>query len=115
MATERLTVVRVPGNGAEDVLIGPKGHVWTATEDGSVFQLTPDGRLVERVATTGGRPLGLELLGDGRVLVCDADGTPAAVRLLQTIARADGGRIVRSTSDWAWRRRPAVLGGVPAA
>ena len=51
----------------------------------------------------------------GPVLVCDADGTPAAVRLLQTIARADGGRIVRSTSDWAWRRRPAVLGGVPAA
>ena len=53
MATERLTVVRVPGNGAEDVLIGPKGHVWTATEDGSVFRLTPDGHLVERVATTG--------------------------------------------------------------
>jgi sugar lactone lactonase YvrE len=73
MATERLTVVRVPGNGAEDVLIGPKGHVWTATEDGSVFRLTPDGHLVERVATTGGRPLGLELLGDGRILVCDGD------------------------------------------
>ncbi len=73
MATERLTVVRVPGNGAEDVLIGPKGHVWTATEDGSVFRLTPDGHLVERVATTGGRPLGLELLGDGRILICDAD------------------------------------------
>ena len=51
MATERLTVVRIPGNGAEDVLIGPKGHVWTATEDGSVFRLTPDGHLVERVAT----------------------------------------------------------------
>jgi sugar lactone lactonase YvrE len=73
MATERLTVIRVPGTGAEDVLIGPKGHVWTATEDGSVFRLTPDGHLVERVATTGGRPLGLELLGDGRILVCDAD------------------------------------------
>ena len=73
MATDRLTVVRVPGNGAEDVLIGPKGHIWTATDDGSVFRLTPDGHLVERVATTGGRPLGLELLGDGRVLVCDAD------------------------------------------
>ena len=55
MATDRLTVVRVPGNGAEDVLIGPKGHIWTATDDGSVFRLTPDGHLVERVATTGGR------------------------------------------------------------
>ena len=71
MATERLTVVRVPGTGAEDVLIGPKGHVWTGTEDGSIFRLTPDGHLVERVTTTGGRPLGLELLGDGRILVCD--------------------------------------------
>ena len=73
MATERLTVVRVPGTGAEDVLIGPKGHVWTGTEDGSIFRLTPDGHLVERVTTTGGRPLGLELLVDGRILVCDAD------------------------------------------
>jgi acyl-CoA thioester hydrolase len=52
---------------------------------------------------------------DGLVLPCGADGTPSAVRLLQTIARSDGGRILRSTSDWAWRRRPAVLGGVPAA
>ena len=65
--------MRVPGTGAEDVLIGPKGHVWTGTEDGSIFRLTPDGHLVERVTTTGGRPLGLELLGDGRILVCDAD------------------------------------------
>ena len=72
MATERLTVVRIPGHGAEDVLIGPKGHVWTGTDDGSIFRLTPDGHLVERVTTTGGRPLGLELLRDGRILVCDA-------------------------------------------
>jgi acyl-CoA thioester hydrolase len=42
-------------------------------------------------------------------------GVPRGVRLLQTIARRDGGRIMRSTSDWVWRRRPAVLGGVPEA
>jgi acyl-CoA thioester hydrolase len=43
----------------------------------------------------------------------DADGVPRAARLMQTIARRDGGRIMRAASDWVWRRRPAVLGGVP--
>ncbi|MFN8604134.1 MAG: thioesterase [Candidatus Binatia bacterium] len=45
----------------------------------------------------------------------DATGAPRGLRLLQTIARSDGSRILRSTSDWLWRRRPAVLGGVPEA
>lgn len=72
MATDRLTVVRVPGSGAEDVLVTPNGRIWTGTDDGSVFRVSPDGRLVERVGQTGGRPLGLELLPDGRVLICDA-------------------------------------------
>lgn len=43
----------------------------------------------------------------------DEAGVPGAVRLLQSITRADGGRIMRAASDWVWRRRPAVLGGVP--
>ena len=45
----------------------------------------------------------------------DATGAPRGLRLLQTIGRADGSRILRSASDWVWRRRPAVLGGVPEA
>ena len=45
----------------------------------------------------------------------DAGRAPRGVRLLQTIVRLDGSRILRSTSDWAWRRRPAILGGVPEA
>jgi sugar lactone lactonase YvrE len=36
-----------------------------------VLRVGTDGR-VEVVADTGGRPLGIELLGDGRLLVCDA-------------------------------------------
>jgi sugar lactone lactonase YvrE len=59
--------------GAEDVLVDADGHVWTGTDDGSVLRLSPDGRHIERVGRTGGRPLGLELLADGRILVCDAD------------------------------------------
>lgn len=67
-----LTRVPVPGPGAEDVLVGPDGRIWTATADGAVIVTTPDGRRSERVLDTGGRPLGLEWLPDGRLLVCDA-------------------------------------------
>jgi sugar lactone lactonase YvrE len=66
------TVHPVPGPGAEDVVVAPDGHVYTGTEDGSIFRLSPDGQRVDRVAHTGGRPLGLELLPDGDLLVCDA-------------------------------------------
>jgi sugar lactone lactonase YvrE len=69
-------VIPVPGRGAEDVVVaryGPdKGWVFTGTEDGAIYRVSPDGGRVERVARTGGRPLGLELLPDGRLLVCDA-------------------------------------------
>jgi sugar lactone lactonase YvrE len=68
----QLTVIPVPGHGAEDVLIDHDGWVWTGTVDGSVFRVHPEGRTIERVGNTGGRPLGLELLPDGRILVCDA-------------------------------------------
>ncbi|WP_435769210.1 SMP-30/gluconolactonase/LRE family protein [Nocardioides sp. SYSU DS0651] len=69
-------VIPVPGPGAEDVLVatsGPdEGCVFTGTEDGAIFRVSPDGARVDRVAHTGGRPLGIELAPDGRLLVCDA-------------------------------------------
>ena len=71
-----LTRIPVPGPGAEDVVVGLRGRdegaVFTGTEDGSIFRVSHDGRHVERVAHTGGRPLGIELDLDGRLLVCDA-------------------------------------------
>ncbi|MEI2731064.1 MAG: SMP-30/gluconolactonase/LRE family protein [Dermatophilaceae bacterium] len=99
MATDRITVVPVPGHGAEDVLVDAKGHVWTGTDDGSILRLTHDGDLVERVANTGGRPLGLEFLGDGRVLVCDADrgllALDPATREVETLVTSIEGRRMR--------------------
>jgi sugar lactone lactonase YvrE len=68
---EPLHVVPVPAAGAEDVLVGD-GVVYTGTEDGSVHAVAEDGK-VRLVGSTGGRPLGLEWLPDGRLLVCDAD------------------------------------------
>ncbi len=72
----RLEIHPLPGHGAEDVLVltdGPhEGSVLSGTEDGAIFRLSHDGRRIDRVAHTGGRPLGLELHPDGRLLVCDA-------------------------------------------
>jgi sugar lactone lactonase YvrE len=69
-------VIPVPGTGAEDVVValsGPdEGAVFTGTEDGVIHRVSPDGRRVDQVAATGGRPLGIVFLPDGRLLVCDA-------------------------------------------
>jgi sugar lactone lactonase YvrE len=67
------TVHPVPSMGAEDVLVGPDGTVWTGTEDGAIWALEPATGTTRRVADTGGRPLGIELLGSGDLLVCDAE------------------------------------------
>jgi sugar lactone lactonase YvrE len=70
-----LTVIPVPAGGAEDVLVGTGAHegaVFTGTEEGSIFRISHDGRRIDRIAHTGGRPLGIEQDHDGRLLVCDA-------------------------------------------
>ncbi len=66
------TVVPVPSMGAEDVVLAPDGTIYTGTEDGVVWALAPDTHEAREVGRLDGRPLGLELLADGRVLVCDA-------------------------------------------
>lgn len=74
--TSTLRVIPVPGPGAEDVVVATSGRdegaVFTGTEDGAIFRISHDGQKVDRVAHTGGRPLGIEIDPDGRLLVCDA-------------------------------------------
>ncbi|MFI5892445.1 SMP-30/gluconolactonase/LRE family protein [Actinoplanes sp. NPDC051513] len=65
-------VIPVPGNGAEDVVVAPDGAVFTGTDDGVIHRIDPGSGAVQAVADTGGRPLGIELLPGGRLLVCDA-------------------------------------------
>lgn len=62
-----LAVHPVPAMGAEDVLVAPDGTVSTGTEDGAIPALDPATGSTRRVAETGGRPLGLELLGTGHL------------------------------------------------
>lgn len=72
MTPAALTVHPVPSMGAEDVVVSAEGVVYTGTEDGAVWALDPGSGGARRVADTGGRPLGLELLPGGHLLVCDA-------------------------------------------
>lgn len=65
------TVHPVPSMGAEDVVVGPDGTVYTGTEDGALWALDPATGSARRIADTAGRPLGIEMLG-GDLLVCDA-------------------------------------------
>jgi hypothetical protein len=71
-----MQVFQVPGPGAEDVVVVGKGRdegaAFTGTEDGALWRVSHDGNRVDQIAHTGGRPLGLEIDLDGRILVCDA-------------------------------------------
>jgi sugar lactone lactonase YvrE len=66
-----LTVIPVPGNAPEDVVVDADGQIWTGVDDGRIVRISPDGRPTV-VANTGGRPLGLAVARDGRLLICDS-------------------------------------------
>lgn len=67
-----LELLPIPGSGPEDVAILPDGDIVTGLADGRICRLSPDGRRIEIVADTGGRPLGIEVRDDGQLVVCDA-------------------------------------------
>lgn len=67
-----LRTYAVPGEGPEDVLVDPEGRVLTGVDDGRIVRVDPSNSAASVVARTSGRPLGLEWLPDGRLLVCDA-------------------------------------------
>ncbi|MFG2720199.1 SMP-30/gluconolactonase/LRE family protein [Streptomyces sp. NPDC048416] len=69
--------VELGGAGPEDVVFDGAGRVVTGVADGRVLRIVlPTGDRpagIEQVGHTRGRPLGLEVLPDGRLLVCDAE------------------------------------------
>jgi sugar lactone lactonase YvrE len=67
-----VTLIPVSGHGPEDVVVDGEGRIYTGVDDGRVLRVSPDGRHIDVVADTGGRPLGLELYGDDELLICDA-------------------------------------------
>lgn len=67
-----LNLIEVPGVGPEDVLVDRDGSVITGLADGRILRLTDHGKHITTIADTKGRPLGLEWLPDGALLVCDS-------------------------------------------
>ncbi len=72
MPAPDVTVVPLPGNGPEDVVVDAAGQLWTGLEDGRIVRIAADGSETVTIANTGGRPLGLHVARDGRVVICDS-------------------------------------------
>ena len=94
------------GTGPEDVVIDGDGSVWTGVADGRIVRWRGGDRTAaEVVADTHGRPLGLELHPDGRLVVCDADrgllALDPATGSLEVLADRVGGRCLRFTNNAA--------------
>ena len=92
-----LTVVPVPGNAPEDVVVDADGNIWTGVDDGRIVRISPAGEPTV-VGETGGRPLGLAVARDGRLLVCTSPGGLLAMdtgsgRFETLVAEVDGRRL----------------------
>lgn len=61
------------GHGPEDVIFDDRGRVLAGLEGGRIVALDLGSGAVTTLATTGGRPLGLQPCPDGSVLICDHD------------------------------------------
>ena len=67
-----LELFAADGFSTEDVLIDKDGSALTGLEDGRIVRIS-EGAAPRTIGTTNGRPLGLEFLPDGRLLICDAE------------------------------------------
>ena len=67
-----ITVVPVGGNAPEDVVADAHGAIFTGVDDGRIIRIDPDGQRPVVVGDTGGRPLGLAVARDRRLLICDS-------------------------------------------
>lgn len=121
-------VLPLPGHrGTEHVAVGPDGRLYTGTESGSILRIDFEAGAIEEWVATGGRPLGLEFDGAGRLIVADAhrglltidaegevrelastvDGKP--IQFANELAIAPDGRIYFTESSQ--RFSPAEWGG----
>ena len=67
-----LTLLPLGGPGPEDVVVDGEGRLVTGLGDGRIVRVRPDGSELQVLGNTGGRPLGLEFLPDGGIVICDS-------------------------------------------
>lgn len=89
------------GIGPEDVIADADGSAIAGLEDGRIVRTRGTGD-VEVIANVGGRPLGLEWIDDGVMVVCNADLGLQRVTVsgeVSTLARGFEGRDFRFTNN----------------
>ncbi|VWC73750.1 gluconolactonase [Burkholderia aenigmatica] len=65
-------LIPLPGQAPEDVVVDREGYLIVGINDGRVLRVDPHSGEAKQLTNTGGRPLGLEILPDGRILICDS-------------------------------------------
>lgn len=68
----RLRIIALPGFAPEDVVVDGRGAVYTGVVGGEIMRIDAESGSHEVVGNTGGRPLGLTVARDGRLLICDS-------------------------------------------
>ncbi|WP_284235185.1 SMP-30/gluconolactonase/LRE family protein [Mycobacterium antarcticum] len=68
----RLRIVALPGFAPEDVVVDGRGGVFTGVVGGQIMRIDSESGSHEVIGDTGGRPLGLAVARDGRLLICDS-------------------------------------------
>ena len=67
----KLERISLPTLG-EDVVVDAEGRLIAGLQDGSVVRIDRARGITETLVNTGGRPIGIELADDGKLIVCDA-------------------------------------------
>jgi sugar lactone lactonase YvrE len=92
----------VPGVGPEDVAFDSAGRMYAGLDDGRIVRWPPGGGEPEVIADTRGRPLGLVVDHEDRLIVCDSDRgllrVPAPERV-EVLCDAYEGRRLRFTNN----------------
>ena len=68
-----LTVRPMPGEAPEDIVVDADGMLWAGLVDGRIVRIDPDGP-VTVIGAIPGRPLGMAVARDGRLLICASPG-----------------------------------------
>lgn len=65
-------LIPIAGVGPEDVACLPSGELITGCADGRILKINPRTHAWQVLCCTGGRPLGIEVINQHELLICDA-------------------------------------------
>jgi len=108
----RLHSVRIGGEvGPEGMALGPDGRIYATVASGAILRSNADGSGFEKWADTGGRVLGLDFDGAGRLIAADAMRGLLAIgpdRKIQLLADVVDGDPIRYTNSVAVARNGRI-------